>query len=187
MILKGQIRIAGTGVEFKDEPTKNTGNIMYQITDKSKRAWNMGIPLIITPQPELDDTYKIDYANGYILFDKQKDRGEITVSGEYFPTTVIGKVLGYNLDKAREFKEFTPLGALNKENIPAGITISGEIEQLEIKDTYFLDAFENAEKILLDFQMGERIESHWVYLEGLKNEHNGGELVKKKISFRSAD
>lgn len=183
---EGQVRIVGTEIAFIDEPTINTGNIKYQIADINKRAWSMDTPITITPLPEPDDTYEIDYANGFILFHKQKDRGDLLISGKYFSTTTIGKILGYNLNKTREFKEFTPLGSLYKESYPAGLDVSGNIETLEIQDTYFLDIFENADKVLLDFQMGDRVESYWVYLEGLSNEHNGGELLKKNITFRSS-
>ncbi|GFN34653.1 hypothetical protein [Tepidimicrobium xylanilyticum] len=190
VVTKGQVRIAGTSLPFTDEPLTNCGNKIYQIIDTEKRVWDMSVPIIVTTIDGVTviETYDIDYANGYIIFHEAKDRGELFVSGNYLPTTVVGEVLGYSIDKNRNFIEYTPLGSHITKNAPAGLAVTGTIETLAIKDTYFLDILESAEKVLLDFQMGEdRVESYWVYLENISTSHNAGDLVRRNVSFRNAE
>jgi len=95
------IKQQGASTVFTDEATTNTAGLEYQITDTTKRIWNRAVGITVEDNAvavAAVDIESIDYLFGKVTFVVgYVPTGAITVTGEYYPTTALGRANGFTL------------------------------------------------------------------------------------------
>lgn len=99
----------GTSTAFTDEAMALESGLIYAISDGTKDLWNRSVAIAVEDNAIAvadADIEWIDYLFGRIKFvTGYSVTGPITVSGEYYPKTQLGKANSYSLSMQAETKD----------------------------------------------------------------------------------
>src|SRR5690625_1708337 len=81
---------------FTDEATVTTDNLVYSVTDRVKRYFDRGTPIVVKRDGDVVPVseYRVQHAGGRIHF-RSEQSGPVTVSGAYITVTTAVEVREY--------------------------------------------------------------------------------------------
>ncbi len=139
----GSIYTVNDVTPFTTEATTEDGSTkIYQITDATKRVWDINTVVSISTGA-LDKSYYdggINYFEGKVKL-LTTGATTLTVTGASMTIAVLAKAYGWALNLTYETQECTPLGTTFKEFIPLGKASSVNVSRYRIDNRF--DGIEN--------------------------------------------
>lgn len=147
---KAKVGAYSGSVAFTGEATTATGNIIYQITDTTKRVWCKNCTITVkdggTPTVE---SYTLDRLSGTITFGTATPR-TITVDGSYLAVATIGCAFEYDYSLSADNVEATCFESdfISREQTLKGFEAS--LSKFYDVNHYFIDKWENDTDFVLE-------------------------------------
>ena len=182
------IKAQSSAVVFTDEATTTGDDISYQITDTSKRLWDLETPILVEDSAvPTTESFKVNRLTGTITFESAVSR-TITVSGSSVTPVTVAQGKSFTFNGVREVLDNTIFQNESRTFQSGLLTGTAEIGRFYV-DTFFFDQLLNGEIKILEFYADDSLDPirafGLVTSETIEDPVAG--LVEESISFQLTD
>lgn len=159
------VKLTGDAVAMTDEAMATTDDQTYQIVDTLKTVFDPATELTVKADGvEVDaevDPYVVNRLTGQVIFDdNDAGRGDVTVSGDYRPLSVVAKAKYFTVKIGEPPIDATTFDSPGwEESIPNINSVSGSLRRnRELGETsdFFFDAIDEGASFVLEFWLDRR-------------------------------
>lgn len=181
------IKATSSPITFTDEETITTDNLSYQITDTSKRLWDIQTDVVVKDGGiETTEDYSINYLTGTVTFETATTR-TITVSGAFVTASDVASGKSFSFNGVNDVQDSTVFQLQDRTFESGLISATGEIERFFITDSFFIDQLFDGDIKLIEFYPdsdGQPI-SFYALVSSDEIDVTVGELIMESISFQA--
>jgi hypothetical protein len=178
-------------VSLTDEPCASVGGNTFQIVDTTKQVLDINSAFTVDDDGlPTTEGYTISYLDGKVIFDgANPGRGDITISGYYRPMVYIGQANSYSRNASAALIEVPIFRNARMQRIAGQKSCSGTLTNIDISDTYFIDAIESGELVVIEDRFGAagRIRRTLALFDSVQFTASVSGASESPVSWQSAD